>query len=89
MEDTIGGEKFNELTMGASAADLSQPGVGMREGARLVGRAPVQIGKGVPRFPRLIEPSWMRFDNGDSNRWSFNASVCRSVWPSPISSISP
>jgi hypothetical protein len=41
------------LATGASAADLPQPGVCMREGAKLAGMAPVQAGKGVPQ-PRKI-----------------------------------
>jgi hypothetical protein len=41
------------LATGVSAADLPQPGVCMREGAKLAGMPPVQGGKGV-RQPKKI-----------------------------------
>ena len=48
------------LASRASAADLPLPGVCMREGARLVGRTPVQAGKGVPqaRKTRAVTPTY-------------------------------
>jgi hypothetical protein len=44
----------------ASAADPPQPGVCMRDGAKLAGMAPVRIGKGVPQ-PKKIRNAFPKY----------------------------